>query len=200
MRQVVIPTLQAKAAEAFPGLSRNDAYNQLMRDLDWDEEEFGPCFLLAMDKDRRHSFVDYRHYRNERQNTGRGKKRDRRELEYGQGDHIQFQDRQLIPSAQRVPDTIQQPVELCVGWIKRRVRKTLKGVHKLTFEHLRDAVVDACEELNATDHIKSFWDHATKAIAIFAAEEGKKVKVTVKNKEKIFHGTRGGWVQKQARG
>ena len=200
MRQVVTPTLKAKAEEVFPNLPQSEAYEQLKRDLDWDGQEFGPCYMVGMDRDRRHSWVDFKHYREERANTGRGNKRDRRELEYGQGDHIQFQERQVIPSASRTPDTIQQPVELCIGWIKRRARKLLRKKTKLRFEDIRDAIEQACKELQEAGHIKSFWDHGTKAIAVFAATKKQKVKVSVKGVERTFIGTHGGWVPKQVSG
>ena len=38
MRQSVIPTLQDVAAREFPKLPPSEAYEQLKRDLDWDDE------------------------------------------------------------------------------------------------------------------------------------------------------------------
>lgn len=200
MRQLVIPTLQTTAATHFPKLPQSEAYEQLKRDLNWDEQEWGTCYLVGMDRDRRHSWTDFRSYRSERAATGRGKKRDRRLVEYGQGDHIQFQERQLIPSAARVPDTIQQPVESCIGWIKRRVRCMTRGDRTLTYEKMRASIVTACEELNNSGNIKKFWDHSCKAIAVFAAEKNQKVKVNVRGKDQTFRGTQGGWVSKKLSG
>lgn len=111
-----------------------------------------------------------------------------------------FQERQLIPTAQRVPDTIQQPVEACIGWIKEHARKLLKYKKKPSYEDYKDAVVRACKALHESGFIREFWDHATKAIAVFSATQEQRVKVTLKGKERTFVGTHGGWVSKHLRG
>lgn len=194
-----LPTLQDVSAKEFPHLPQPEAYNQLKRDLDWDDEEFGQCFLLGMDQDRRHSWTDFRKCRADRQNKGTGRKRDRRDIEYGQGDSIQFQDRQLISTAPRVPDCIKQPVECCIGWIKREAAKKYRNKKNVKFQDMRDAVETACKELNEKG-ISNYWNHATKSLAVFAATKNQRVKVAVRNKERTFLGVHGGWVSKHLRG
>lgn len=73
MRQAATRKMQAVAEEQFKKGPQCEDYEQLKRDLDWNDDLWGPCYLLAMDQDRRHSFVDYRNYRAEKEATGKAK-------------------------------------------------------------------------------------------------------------------------------
>ena len=203
MRLKVIPTLRRSARAHFPFRSSAGQYEQLQRDLDWDEGESGPCYMLSMDQDRRHTFEDFEFFRIQKQHHGKkGRKRDRRDVEYGQGENINFRREQLIPTAPKVPDTIQQPVELCIGKINSYVHNWLKDLNTVTFKDLQEATEAACVvENNGLDgaEIRKYWEHACSSIAVFAALRDSPVKVHTHGQLRVFHGTQGGWVQKMLR-
>ena len=89
-------------------------YNRLQLDLDWEAERDGACYLVALDKDKRHSMSDMQHYRYTRRGTGRGELRDRRHLDKHTEGWIQLQEKQIVPAGPKQCDTVQQPVELVI--------------------------------------------------------------------------------------
>ena len=106
---------------------------------------------------------------------------------------------QLIPTAPKVPDTIQQPVELCIGKINSFVHNWLKDLSTITFKDLQGGTEASCVVENSGldgAKIRNFWEHACSSIAVFAARRDHIVKVHTHGQLRVFHGTQCGWVQK----
>lgn len=201
LRLVVIPKCQYKASSFAYGKTES-CYNKLRSDLDWNDED-GPCYMLALDKDKRHSMSDMVHYRHCRNGTGRGELRDRRELNKFTEGWIQLTAKQIVPAGPRQCDTIQQPVECVVSQIKRRARADLPLVGQKSGMQMVHSVSEAAKVVTAAN-VKSYWQHALKAIRVWASRDDESHTFTLSRnnytKPYTFKGTHGGIVQKELRG
>jgi hypothetical protein len=175
LRLVVIPKCQFLAAY-FENPKHSKCYQRLKKDLDWDEEEDGACYMLALDKDKRHSLSDMQHFRYTRRVSGKGELRDRRELPKTTEGWIQLTEKQIVPAGPKQFDTVQQPVELVMSQVKRRARQQLPVVGRRTGTMLCDAVLDAVQSVT-TENVASYWMHAKKAIRVWSALDSEVVEV-----------------------
>lgn len=178
-------------------------YNRLQFDLDWDEERDGACYLLALDKDKRHSMSDMQHYRYTRRGTGRGELRDRRDLDKNTEGWIQLQAKQIVPAGPKQCDTVQQPVELVMSQLKRAARALLPLAGSRNGEMLVDAVCEATEAVSV-QNVAAYWMHAKKAIQVWSALDDEIVTLWLSRNGGVapynFKGTEGGIVHKELRG
>lgn len=145
-------------------------YNAFVSDLEWDEAVDGAPYMLAWDADRRHSMNDYESWRRARASGLRQPLRDRLSYDKLESFWIDFDHKQRLPSAPKVPDCIQQPVELVHSEIKRRARALLPNINRATGLDLVRAVVEATAAVKATN-VAAYWEHAVKAILVFRASE-----------------------------
>ena len=202
MRLVVIPKCQFMAAY-FANPKHSKTYERLKADLDWNEQEDGACYMLALDKDKRHSMNDMTHYRYTRRGTGHGELRDRRELDKTTEGWLQLSAKQIVPAAPKQCDTVQQPVELVMSEIKRAARKLLPLVGTRTGVMLVDAVIEAALRVSI-EHVAAYWMHAKKAIRVWSALDSEIVELWLSRngyKEPYqFMGTHGGIVHRELRG
>lgn len=197
----MIPKCQLLAAY-FENPKTAKAYERLKADLDWCEDD-GQCFMLAMDKDRRHSMNDMQHWRFSLNGTGVGELRDRRELEKDTEGWIALTEKQVVPAGPKQCDTIQAPVEMAMSQIKRAARAELPPLGQRSGMMLCNAIRDAAEGLSIAN-VKAYWAHATKAIKVWAALGDAVIAVSLKKNNYtapyFFKGTHGGWVPKLLRG
>lgn len=202
LRLVVIPKCQLLAAY-FNNPKTRSLYERLQRDLDWCEEEEGQCFMLALDKDKRHSMNDMQHWRFCVNGTGVGELRDRRELDKSTHGWIAISAKQIVPAGPKQCDTIQAPVEMAMSQIKRRARALLPPLGQRTGGMICNAIREAAEYVSI-DNVKAYWAHARKAIRVWAADEDAVIEVWLSRNNYtapyLFKGTRGGWVPKLLRG
>jgi hypothetical protein len=202
MRLIVIPRCQGLAAY-FNSPRHKKCYDRLQRDLDWDEQHDGACYMLALDKDKRHTMTDMQHYRYTRRGTGKGELRDRRTLDINTWGWMQLSEKQVVPAGPKQCDTVQQPVELVMSQVKREARKLLPLVGTRTGSMLIEAVNAAAEKVTV-ENVASYWRHAKKAIQVWSARDSEVVNVWLSRnnyKEAYqFMGTHGGIVHKELRG
>lgn len=188
-------------ASKFSESKTKNCYNRLKADLDWEEAD-GPCYMLALDKDKRHSMHDMVHYRQCRNGTGRGELRDRRELDINTEGWMQLTAKQVVPAGPKQCDTIQQPVECTVSQIKRAARAQLPLVGQRSGMQLVNAVVEGAKVVSVAN-VKAYWKHALKAIQVWSSRESESVTCTLSRnnhrKPYTFYGTHGGIVQKELR-
>lgn len=200
VRLVVIPKCQYIASK-FASTKTERCYKRLQADLDWDEDD-GPCYMLALDKDKRHSMNDMVHYRNCRNGTGRGELRDRRDLDKNTEGWMQLTAKQIVPAGPRQCDTIQQPVECVVSQIKRAARRDLPLVGQRSGMQIVSSVIEAAKVVTA-QNVKAYWQHALKAIRVWASREDESHSFTLSRnrytKPYTFKGTHGGIVQRELR-
>lgn len=201
LRLVVIPKCQLLAFKFSHG-KVSACYNRLKSDLDWCEED-GPCFMLALDKDRRHSMSDMQHWRFTKNGTGTGELRDRRELDKTVQGWIALTKKQIVPAAPKQCDTIQAPVEMVMSQLKREARKVLPPVGQRDGMMLCKAVVKAAKGLTA-ENVWAYWEHAKKAIQVWSSLGGEMHEIWLSRNNYTepyyFKGTHGGLVPKLLRG
>ncbi len=198
---MVIPKCQQYAAY-FGNDKTASCYNRLKRDLDWDEDD-GPCFMIALDKDRRHSMTDMQHWRFTKNGTGTGELRDRRTLDKTVQGWIALSEKQVVPAAPKQCDTIQAPVEMVMSQLKRAARQELPRTGQRNGIQLCDAVVEAAKGLTNAN-VKAYWEHAKKAITVWASLGDEVVEIWLSRNNYTapycFRGTHGNWVPKLLRG
>jgi len=200
MRLVVVPKCQYFASR-FAQSKTEKCYKRLQADLDWEEDD-GPCYMLAMDKDKRHTMTDMVHYRQCRNGTGRGELRDRRELDKHTEGWIQLTSKQIVPAGPKQCDTIQQPVECTVSQIKRAARAQLPLAGQKSGMQLVSAVVEGAKSVSVAN-VKAYWQHALKAIRVWSSRECESHSFVLsrnkRSKPYTFNGTHGGIVQRELR-
>lgn len=201
LRLAVIPKCQ-ELAEYFNNPKTRKCYERLQQDLDWCVND-GPCFMLAMDKDRRHSMNDMQHWRFSVSGTGTGELRDRRSLDKSTEGWIALTEKQMVPAAPKQCDTIQAPVEMVMSQIKRGARAELPAIGQRTGLMICNAVRMGAETVSIAN-VKAYWAHATKAIKVWASLGDAVIAVKLSKNgytdPYFFKGTHGGWVPKLLRG
>ena len=201
LRLVVIPKCQYLALY-FENPKTRNCYQRLKADLDWSDDD-GSCFLLALDKDKRHSMNDMQHYRLSKSGTGHGELRDRRELDKFTEGWISLHEKQIVPAAPKQCDTVQAPVEMAMSQIKRKARKLLPSVGQKSGRMIVDAIMEAGSCVT-TENVDAYWRHANKANRVWSALECEVVECMLKRNNYTvpytFTGTHGDWVPKELRG
>ena len=201
LRLVVIPKCQL-LSQYFENPKTSQAYNRMKNDLDWSDED-GQCFMLALDKDRRHSMTDMVYWRQCLNGTGTGQARDRRNVEKGEEGWIALSEKQIVPAGPKQCDTIQAPVEMVMSQIKRGARALLPAVGQRSGMLLFNAVREAAESVSG-EKVKAYWMHALKAIRVWSAPCDTVIPVLLSRNNYrepyMFKGTHGGVVPKLLRG
>ena len=202
LRLVILPACSRFARARFDRPATRNYYNRLLADLEWDPEVMGPAYLLAADRDKRHSMTDYARWREETAKKQKPALHSRIEYAAGERRWIDLCPAQLLPSASCVPDTIQMPIELCMSFVKRAARTKLPNDSKLNGIDLCEAVVIGAQGLDG-EKILNMVRHAEKAILVWASEEDEVLTIELHNggkpREVKFAATHGGRVQKQLR-
>ena len=127
-------------------------------------------FLIAHDQDRRHSMLHY-----PRTVSGkRGKAFDRRSVPPGQRFHIPADSkRDYIPTAPKVPDCIQSPIEMFFAPVKIRFKQLL-AEHRMqgkdsSFRLVANLALQAFRDKGEAERAGKCWQHAVrKALPIFS--------------------------------
>ena len=199
LRLVILPACSRVARANFDRPETRKLYGQFVADLEWNVEVMGPAYLLSADRDKRHSLTDYARWRAESAETSNPALHSRIEYAVGERRWIDLSPVQLLPSASCVADTIQQPIEVCMSFVKRAARKKLPNDSKPGGVDLCEAVVLSAEGLDC-EKILNMVKHAEKAILVWASTEQTVVTVQLHNGGKSddvkFAGTHGGFVHK----
>ncbi len=171
-----------------------DAYDALVVATGHDPSSPNRKFLVSHDADPRHSFY---------MSTGqlRPKQVDRRNKQEGDIHYIPSDPKKdYVPSAPRVPDCIQCPIEMLFASVKSRYRELLKQLRQQRASIDVDSVVammkQAFDEKALIGFIRDCWGHAEKALKVFSAKKGEWV--TIDGVE--YRATGGNWLPKRLRG
>jgi hypothetical protein len=155
-------------------------------------------FLISHDQDSRHSMQHYP----VTVNGKRGKPFDRRTLPEGKQFHIPVHPkRDYIPTAPKVPDCIQSPIEMFFGPVKTHFRSLLeehwKQGKQSSFQVVAQLALQAFKDKGAAERAGRCWKHAVdKALPIFA----KPYKEWLTIDGELVMGVGGNWVPQKYRG
>ena len=155
-----------------------------------------PMFLVSIDSDSRHTMKHWWPKIDSGQ-AQRGHAEDRRDIPFGQPGHIPIDKKiNYIPTAPRVPDCIQFPIESMFATVKSKFRLLAKA-YKVKTAHELNVVIKYAFQLAATDElIKNCFRHAEENMRIFSGE----LEETVTIKGTQFQCTQGNWLPKCRRG
>ena len=160
---VVIPKCQ-QLAEFFRDPKTAKCYKRLMADLDWSAED-GVSYMLALNKDRRHSMNDMQQWRYSANCIGTGELHDRRSLDKNTEGWILLTEKQVVPAGPKQCDTIQALVDMVMSQIKRAARAELSAVGQRTGTIICNAIRTGAEGVSI-ENVKAYWAHATKALMV----------------------------------
>ena len=109
--------------------------------------------------------------------------------------------RDYMPTAPKVPDTLQQPIENVFGIVKQHTRDLQRRrVGKISWKELHADFETAWGQKITPECVKGCFRHAMQAIEIWSALETEHVTVKRKRTTYELYGTHGGWVHKKFRG
>jgi hypothetical protein len=203
-RLVAVPAMQSAARQHFycrPGhwftRHADEALKCMKAKLHWDEAANGPLYWCARDHDSRHSMKDVQHFLAKKKED---KVMWRLKHKRGEDNWMQFEALQFVPSAQRVPDSIQCAIEMVVKVAKTAVISSLPDHIAWTWVDMQDAVLTAVPDKVTPDLVSRCWEHGTWAIRVFSALTNQTVRCEVHNTVLEVRGTDGGWVPKPVNG
>lgn len=131
-----------------------------------------PMFLVSQDSDSRHSMTHFWPEIDARSRRSSIPKSaiDRRTIPAGQYGHIGIHPLyNYVPTAPKVPDCIQLPIECLFSPIKHEFHKERRA-RKLQEPSVLMSLVKEVFERDATpERIGKCWDHACKALSVFSA-------------------------------
>jgi hypothetical protein len=206
-RLKALPAMQACADRCFLRKPANSShwftaamqasYERLVNATEF-SHRFHKKFLISHDQDSRHS---YKHYP-VTSGGHKGKPVDRRTIPKGRPLHIGVHEkRDYVPTAPRVPDCIQSPIEMFFAPVKGHF-KTLMAEHRRegkqsTFEVVVENSLRAFREKGTAEKAGRCWQHAVqKSIVIFATPY--KTWITI-GEDRVM-GVGGNWVPKKYSG
>lgn len=169
-------------------------YNQLVKLVGWPERTRGKLYLVQGDSDVRHSMISHLLWRLHRQ------EHDRTELPANHPQYIRFWRAEQEPAtAPKVPDCLQQPIELCFSHVKPEVNRIKEEFMRSerrqpTSYELADMTVRVCKAKITPKLVRSNFEHARTAIDVFKGRIGETVKYVKGAKEWTVQCTDGGWV------
>lgn len=159
-------------------------------------DRFNPMFLVSLDWDSRHSMLH--HWPNiDKGLPQRGPTVDRRDIPVGQPGYIPI-DKYInyIPSAPRMADCLQFPIESVFADVKREFRRLVKQNEPTTAAELFALIQQAFAVAATQQTIQNCFRHAEENMRIFAGLEHETVSINgVK-----FQCTHGHWLPKCRRG
>ena len=174
---------------------------QLQEELHWDEQERGfKLFFVSWDGAGAHTWTNFRLQRATKQPAALC---NRLTAEKGTDGWVQLEEIQWIPSADKVPDCIQEPVECFLGTGKKLAKKLQlaePGLERLTWQQMHSHVVQGFAKIDGPEVARKCWDQAIEALKVFSGERGKWVSVKARGKKRLAQCTGGGPVQKMLRG
>lgn len=199
LRLRALPAIIKAANEHFvfshhPRIDRS-LYESFVQDLGVDASRRHASFMLAEDQATTHSWRSKRYYDKLPSATGHTSSIDRLKLSRGTRGWVDFDpDQDLLPTAKKVQDCIQSPIEMSWAVPRRQTRLELSQLEgPVTWQQLIDTF---CEKYRATvtpDFCERCFNHALKAVHIVCTPAGETITIEKDGKDHTVHGTGGGW-------
>ena len=198
LRCRAIPSIKAFCMANFkerghPAWFSWSAYQRLCAAMDCTPSGMEPRFLLSLDADARHT-MKYLWQRIDDPHAA-GPPPDRREIPPGQLGHIPlYPIYNYVPSAPRIPDVLQFPIESTFSTVKRVFRAELKKIRALKRKPTAAEIVDAMRvgfEVGAVQPaIQHRFENAEKNVLVFKGQLGRSVVI----EGVTYHCTGGNWL------
>lgn len=195
LRCAALPRIRAFARANFsehghPAWFSWAAYQRLCAAFDLPPSGMEPRFLLALDADARHSM---RHMwpQIDRPRAPPAPPQDRRLIPAGQAGHIPLHPvYNYVPSAPRVPDAIQFPIESVFSGVKVQFRRILRSLPNARARDMVAAMTEAFERSATPDSIRHRFEHGERNMRVFCGEDGSVVVIDGVS----YHCPYGGWL------
>lgn len=196
-----IPAIEAACRQHFHRGSpwfKAYKYNKLKAALGSTGDK--PCFLVSQDSDTRHHCSDMWEYRRVKATGKPASIRDRRTLPRGVRGWIDISLDNYVPTAKRVPDCIQSPIEMLFSGWKREARNAYKQRPDNGWKAWVECIEHAFHSWVAKQSLVKFFEHAEIALQVFSGTEDQTVTVPTRHGQIKIHCTHGDWVPKIAAG
>jgi hypothetical protein len=131
-----------------------------------------------------------------------GEERDRRTIKPGHAGWVDLdKGSDFMPTAPKVPDTLQQPIEMIFGIVKRLFRKLMaERAGGVKWRAVYDDFIAAWAEKVDPALCERCFNHAMTAIKIWMTPRDEMVTIDTAHGQVEVLGTGGGWVPKKYRG
>lgn len=182
------------------------AYQRLCAAFDCIPSSMNSPFLLSLDCDSRHTMkhmwpaIDSPAAPVTRGRTSSSRPRapqDRRLIPAGQPGHIPLHPiYNYAPSAPRIPDVLQFPIESTFATVKQEFRAALKRCKSPGAKEMVDVMYAAFAQCATQATIQRRFEHAERNVLVFSGQEGSVVDLDGVR----FHCTGGNWLPKILRG
>lgn len=203
MRCRVLPAIDRWALAAFRPHANEwfdeaaeKSYEALKRGSGYRRGRQRPCCLIAVDQAPTHTWTDMPWF------IAHEEERDRRTIKPRAAGWVDLdKESDFMPTAPKVPDTLQQPIEMIFGIVKTRFRSLMaersgsvnwrtmyEDFHRAWVEKVNPSLCERC------------FQHALTAIKIWMTPRDQLVTITDAHNQVEVHGTGGGWVPKKYRG
>ena len=196
-----LPAMKRIARENFleyggPEWFSYSTYSSLCGAVGHVHSGMNPFFMVSQDCDPRHSMKHFW------KAIDAGKRMtsntiDRRDIAAGLEGHIPIDKvRNYVPTAPKVPDSLQFAIESVFAPVKRRYQSLLHGRDQISPGDMVWAIDRAFAEVATPATIKNCFDHCEGNVRIFCGKEDESVMLGgVK-----YHCTHGNWLPKDRRG
>lgn len=198
MRVRVLPAIRQFARDNFrerehPPWMSWSSYRRLCAAVDRVPSAMDPMFLLSLDADSRHSMKHFWPAIDRPDVPARSlpPPPDRRLLPEGSQGYIHIHpEHNYVPSAPRVPDSVQFPIESMFSGVKRAFRAFVRDPEACTAGEMWLGIQAAFQDSATAESIKRRFEHAEKNMRVFSGVEGQ----TVQIEGVQYHCTHGNWL------
>ena len=200
-RLKALPGIQKAARENFlqykgPEWFNWSSYASLCAAVGHVHSGNNPFFMISQDSDPRHS-MKYWWSKIDAGKEIAGTIIDRRDIPAGQPGHIPIDKvKNYVPTAPKVPDSLQFAIESVFAPVKTRYYTLLHGLQHITPADMVWAMERAFDEVATPETVKKCFHHCEENIRIFCGKEDESVRLGGVQ----YHCTHGNWLPKVRRG
>lgn len=165
-------------------------YDGLCRAVQYDQRSTIPMFLISQDSDPRHSMLDFGGHSDVRPQRKK-KPIDRRTLKPGVKGCIPIDPvKNYVPSAPKVPDCLQVPIESSFAPVKHFFKQKMHSQGYQGYQGILRAMREAFRDHHTPELIRNCFEHGKLCMNVFSGPEGEPLEAN----GKIYHCTYGKWL------
>lgn len=195
----VLPKIREIARQYFREHSKADWFNwseylDLCAAVGHKHTGIDPMFLVAQDSDSRHTMKYFKLAKDAKDAKKKGKKKqkhlpDRRDIPAGKEGHIPIDKKKnYLPTAPKVPDAVQFPVESCFAPVKGRYKGSAAAGECVRPCDMARNMEGAFAECATPERIRNCFRHGMENMRIFMGKKNETVTIG----DTRYHCTHGG--------